>query len=397
MAAKKLLCAVIGALVSIPATAATQPQAMDMGPLKFVPTLGLSHRYDDNIFRQAEPNEVDSWVTVAAPQLQLIGEKDANMFALTYMGDYGIYADSSADNYTDHTLSLDAMLEANDQNRFKLAASTAMLHDNRGEGSSEGVIAGSRAEPDEYDATGISGVYDFGHETAVFGLALSAGTTDVEYQNNLSETSFRDRNDTDLGIKLYGRLSGKTRAFVELVKREIDYDVTPIAGAILDSEEQNVLVGAEWDITGKTTGSVKVGRLDKDFEAASLTDSDFVNWQAMVSWAPRSYSLLSLVASKTPQETNGTGSFIESSSYSLFWMHDWSDRLHSSVDAGFGKDIFVDDPRIDDRKNYGISLNYDFDRWFNVGVGYVYTDRESNANQFDFDRGQFRLSLSASL
>jgi hypothetical protein len=294
-------------------------------------------------------------------------------------------------------LSLDAALEANDQHRFKFAASAAKLHDARGEGSSEGVIATSRAEPDEYDANNFGGTYDFGREDAILGLEFSADKTDVQYTNNLTETRFRDRNDTSYGAKFFGRLAPKTRFFVEVVRKDISYDNAPIAGAILDSKEQNVLVGAEWEVTGKTTGAVKVGRLNKDFDADARGKAAFTNWEALVSWAPRSYSLLSLVANKSPQETNGTGSFIESSSYSVNWMHDWSSYMHTTASAGMGKDSYDNDPREDDRMSYSLAANYDIDSWVNIAAAYSYTDRDSNLDGFDYKRNQFSVTLSLSL
>jgi hypothetical protein len=409
----KSLVAVLGTVLALPALAATEPQAMDLGPVKFVPTLGVSQTYDDNIFSQPE-GEVDAWISRIKPQLQFIAQQDLNILALTYMGDYGLYSSGDQDDYDDHTLSADGVLEANDQNRFTLSASLAKLHDARGTGGSEGVIANSRLEPDEYDATGYSLDYDFGREDAILGFALSAGQNDIAYQNNRLETQFRDRNDTDYGIKVSGRLAPKTRVFVELTRKDIGYDVVPqlrdgngqiisvvpgipLLGASLDSQEQNVLVGAEWEATGRTTGTIKVGRLSKDFDADLRGDASFINWEASVLWMPRTYSSFTFMANKVPQETNGTGSFIEMSSYSVDWAHDWSSYLHSNVNLGLGKDTFQNDPRVDDRESLSASVNYDVDTWMNIGLGYSYMRKDSNNSLFDFDRSQLMLSFDVSL
>jgi len=409
----KSLVAVLGTVIAIPALAATEPQAMDLGPVKFVPTLGLSQTYDDNIFSQPE-GEVDAWISRVKPQLQFIAQQDLNILALTYMGDYGLFSSGSQDNYDDHTLSADGVLEANDQNRFTLAASLAKLHDPRGTGGSEGIIANSRLEPDVYDATGYALGYDFGREDAILGFALSAGQNDVEYQNNRQETQFRDRNDTDYGFKVSGRLAPKTKLFVELTRKDIGYDFAPqlrdangqiisvvpgipLLGASLDSQEQNVLVGAEWEATGRTTGTIKFGRLNKDFDASAREDASFINWEASVLWMPRTYSSFTFMANKAPQETNGTGSFIEMSSYSVDWTHDWSSYLHSSVNLGMGKDTFQNDPREDDRESLSASINYDVDTWMNIGLGYSYLRKDSNNSLFDYDRSQLMLSFDVSL
>ncbi|MDB9943018.1 outer membrane beta-barrel protein [Pseudomonadales bacterium] len=396
MTTAKYLFAVAGIAVALPTIAAVQPQAVDIGAMKLIPTLGVMQRYDDNIFRQAT-DEVNSWSTILTPQLQLLAEQDANKVALTYLGDYGRYSSSSDDNYYDHTVSLDAQLEANDQHRFVLGASMAKLHDARGEGSSEGVIAISRPEPDEYDANSLSANYDFGRESARFGLELSADTTDIEYQNNLLETQFRNRQDTGLGGKFYGRLASKTRFFVELAQTDIEYDVLPLSEETLNSDEQNVSLGVDWEVTGKTSGSVQVGRLSKDFDAAGKAGTNLTNWSANVLWAPRTYSYLTIAISKQLRETNGTGSFIESTDYTTQWNHDWSDFLHATLEVGFGNENYADDPRTDDRMSYGLAVNYDVDRWVNISAGYRYTERDSNNNTFDFERSQVMLGVNLSL
>jgi hypothetical protein len=396
MSTSKYWLALSGLVMSLPVIAATQPQAIAVGAMKLIPTVNVQHKYDDNIFSQAA-DEVSSSITTLKPQLQLLADQDANQVALTYRGDYGRYASSSDDNYADHTFSLDASLEANDQNRFAINGSFAKLHDARGEGSSEGVIASSRAEPDEYDAQSLSGIYDFGRASSLLGIELSADTTDIEYQNNLAETQFRNRTDTGLAGKLYGRLAPKTRFFVALAQTDIEYDKLPLSGETLNGEEQNVSVGADWDITGKTSGSVQIGRLSKDFDDAVRSDANLTTWNAALNWTPRTYSTISLSAAKKPSETNGTGSFIERSDYSAQWNHAWSDDLRSNLNVGFGKDDYADDPRSDDRASYGFSVSYDVDRWINVSAGYSYTERDSNNNTFDFERSQVMLSVNLNL
>jgi hypothetical protein len=400
-------------MMALPALAATEPQAVDLGPVKFVPTLGISQTYDDNIFSQPE-GVTETWISRVAPEMQFLAQQDANVVAVTYAGDYGFYSSGSDDNYDDHTLSLDGTLEANARNRFNLAGSFARLHDARGTGGSEGVIANSRAEPDEYEATDYTLVYGFGSEDAILGIALTAGATDIEYQNNRSETQFRDREDTNYGIKVSGQLAPKTRTFVEYTQRDIGYAFVPqlrdsqrdaievipgvpLLGTSLDSQEQNISVGAEWEATGKTTGTIKMGRLNKDFDEVTRDDASFINWTAAVMWMPRTYSTLNFTASKAPQETNGTGTFIESMSYGVDWTHDWSSYLHSNVYVGLGNDTFQNDTREDDRETFGASINYDIDSWINVAMGYSFTRRDSNNNLFDFDRNQFMISLDVSL
>lgn len=386
------------AAVLIPQTgaAAVDPQSVDMGAFQFIPMLEVTQKRDDNIFNQ--PNQVESsWITQLEPTLQWLAQDRNNTYAFTYLGDYGRYWDSSDDNYDDHTVSADFHLDMNDMHTIDLAGSFGKLHDARGEGSSEGIIALSRPEPDEYDASGVNGTWAIGRPSARFGVELDAHYTDVEYTNNRFNTAFRDRDDTGFAGRFYGQVAPKTRLFAEYAQVDISYDNLPLTGSTLDSKEDRISVGVEWEATARTTGSVKIGRLDKDFDAASRGDQDFTSWEAEIIWSPRTYSHFFLATSSQPRETNGTGNFIESTDWSVAWIHDWSSYLHSVASIGIGEDDYDNNPRSDDRQHYSFSVNYDLERWINVGAGYSYTDRDSNQNLFDYDKSIFSLNAVFSL
>lgn len=329
--------------------------------------------------------------------MQFVAQDRNNIYAFTYTGEYGVYWEDSDDNYDDHTLSGDFHLDLNDMNTVDAGLSFGKRHDNRGEGASEGVIAESRPEPDEYDIMGAAATWAIGRETARFGVELDAGYTDIEYTNNRRETRFRDRDDTRFAARLYGKAAPKTRFFVEVATKDIDYANLPLAGARLDSDEESVSVGAEWDATARTTGAVKVGRVDKDFDADSRGSQEFTSWEAQVSWMPRTYSEFILSWSNLPRETNGTGNFIESEDLSLTWSHGWSSLLRTNVTVGDGTDEYDNNDREDDRTFFSVSAEYDWDRWISFNAGYRYIDRDSNINVFAYEQNVFHIGVDLSL
>lgn len=388
---------VLGISISLSAAGAVEPQAVDLGTFDFIPTLSLSQSYDDNIFRQPDDDEESSGITRVSPTLQFVAQDRNNTYAFTYDGDYGVYSNDSDDNYDDHTLSADFHLDLNSMNTVDLGAAYGKLHDNRGEGASEGVVAESRDEPDEYDIAGVNGTWAIGRPGAMFGVELDAGYTDIEYTNNRRETRFRDRDDQSFAARLFGRVSPKTRLFVEASTKDISYDNRPLAGARLDNDEQALSVGAEWEATARTTGRVKVGRTDKEFDAASRGDTEFTSWEAEVSWMPRTYSEFVLSWSNQPRETNGTGNFIESEDLQLVWTHGWSDRLTTNLTMGLGDDEFDNNPREDEREFLSAGVEYDFRRWVSVNAAYSYKERDSNIRVFQWDQNVFTVGVDLSL
>jgi len=376
--------------------AAPEPQAIEIGAGKLIPMLRINAKVDDNIFSQSTREE-DDLITQLVPQIQFLAEKDEDRIALTYSGDYAFYDTNSADDYDDHTISLDTLFSPTDLYSVAFGASFGKLHDNRGEGSTEGIIATSRTSPDEYDINDINLLLDIGRDTARFGIEAEARSTDIEYTNNRSETQFRDRDETYFAGRLYGRVGGKTKYFVEFATEDFAYDTDPILGGALDSEQDVVSIGVKWEATGKTTGEIKVGRLDKEFDSALRRDGDITVWDVDITWSPRTYSHVLISASSDAQETNGTGSFIDSQNFSVMWLHAWSDRFSSTVMVSTGEDEFDENPRVDDRDSFSVGVSYDWQRWITVSIDYSFMERDSNINAFDFEKNVYSISLDMSL
>ena len=377
--------------------AAPDPQSIEMGGGKLIPRLLVTQKYDDNIFNQATNEESDN-ITQLQPSVQWLQEKDSTSIALTYTGDYGVYWDSDDDDYNDHTVSFDASVRASDFVGIDFGASYGWLHDNRGEGSSEGVIALTRPDPDEYEISSVDLNMDFGRETTMFGFVLMANQDDIEYQNNRNNTAFRDRDESSIAGRLYARISGgKTKLFVQASEKDISYDQDPLLGGKLDSDESGVSVGVEWEATAKTSGMIRVGEVDKEFDSAARGDDNLNIWEIELTWSPRTYSHLVLGSSKTPRESNGTGNYIEMRNTSLSWIHAWSDRLSSTMSVVDGTDEYFGDVREDDRQSYSVGFSYDWRRWATLGATYSYQERDSSNSTFDYDKNVFLINMDMSL
>ncbi|MBT7371647.1 MAG: outer membrane beta-barrel protein [Gammaproteobacteria bacterium] len=378
-------------------TASPDPQGIDLGGGKLIPQLSVSTKHDDNIFSQSTSEESDT-ITSIKPSLQWLQEKDTTSLAVTYSGDYGKYWDNSDDDYDDHTVSFDGAFAASEYARVKVGASYGWLHDNRGEGSSEGINALSRGDPDEYEISRAGIDLDLGRESAMLGFRLSASQDDIEYQNNRNETVFRDRDEGYVAGRVYLNLSGgKTKLFAQASEKDISYDEDPLLGGKLDSDESGYSVGIEWEATGKTTGMISIGEVEKEFDSAARGEDDINTWDAEITWSPRTYSHFVFGASSAPRETNGTGNFIEAQDTSITWIHGWSDILNSTITLARGNDEYANDAREDDRDLISVGISYDWKRWITVGASYQYQERDSNQAQFDYEKNVILINFDMSL
>jgi len=396
---KVVAAAVLFMFVSSSVFSKPAPQAIAMGGGKLIPTIKFTEEYNDNIFSQNDSlfSTKSSMISRLAPVVQFLSEIDASYMAVTYTGDFGYYHSSSDDNYDDHTLSFDGLFRPTDLYTVGLGASLGHLHENRGEGSSEGINAELRKEPDEYDIDNANLLFDFGRDTARFGFTGTASHTKIKYTTNRKDTQFRDRRETDFGGRFYGRAGGKTRFFAEIGRKEFSYSTDPPLGPGIDSVNDVYYIGASWDATGKTSGSVRFGRLEKDFDSSELKDGDINVWDVDITWSPRTYSAFVFSTSQDANESNGTGTFIEARNTSLAWFHSWSARTRTTVSIGIGTDQFENSQREDDRQIYSLGVDYDWRRWVTVGATYSYIERDSNFNIFDFERNLFVVTFDISL
>ena len=218
-----------------------------------------------------------------------------------------------------------------------------------------------------------------------------------EYDNNRTATATRDRDDTSGAARLFYRIAPKTSLVVEGRITNYEYQTgSPLAPG-LDSFDYNILAGITWEALNKTTGAIKVGSKDKDFDDAARQDGDAFNWEVEIVWSPRTYSIVTLSTSRDFNETNGTGNFIESDTYSVNWSHYWTEHVSTTVDFTYIEDTFDPTTRADDKINVGILLNYDIRNWLTLSGGYRYDERDSNRSAFDYERNIFLISTTISL
>ena len=394
---RRIVCGISFFFYSVASLAATEPEGIPVGGAELIPTILIQHQHDDNIF-SSQFDEQSSTITNLTPRLQYLAQKNGdNFLSVSYDGDWARYWQSRNDDYIDHTFAIDAGYSGSDAARFTVNASHGKLHDNRGEGASEGVGSITRGSPDEYDLDNFEVGLDLGRPDARFGASINVQTSALEYTTNRVLTQFRDRDDRRLDARLFMRLTGKMRGFVGYGQSDIEYSVLQLSGQSLDSQEDSVFAGIEWELTGKTSGNIRIGRLDKDFDDPAKSGNDISIWQVGVQWTPREYSRVSFRTSQRATETNGIGDFIEQTSYGFTWNHDWSERFHSTVSADISEDSYEGSARSDDRAAYDISLDYDWQRWANLGFGLRYDERESNFALFEYDRRQVYMRLNLSL
>jgi hypothetical protein len=372
-----------------------------IGSFDVTPTVDLGLRYDDNITR-ANVDEISSWSRIISPHIVIENSQGASQFTFAYRLRNEEYFSSPEDDYTDHFLLVQADMEFNSRNRFVATVNYEDGHDARGSNFSIGQGA-DLTEPDTYKQSEIDLLYSYGAFNAQGRLEVNFDIRDLDYDIDTPLYRARDRDLTSLGGTFFYRIGVVTDAVFEARYTSIDYQFALDPLSTLDSDEISYLVGVEWRATAQPSGGIKFGYQEKDFESRLREDFQGFDWEIGVKWEPLDYSSFEFLTSSGTNETNGEGNFIKDNSYSLKWNHDWLERMRSVVHFSVNNDTYEGlrgqgfDTRKDDNRRLRASMYYQFRRWLNFELSYIYEERDSNRDIIDFDRNQFIFNALVTL
>lgn len=374
--------------------------ALELGGFDLFPIFNVDHYYDSNVLRSSD-NDIDSGVRVLSPELILVNEYDGNRFQLGYRFADGHYYGSAIDNYSDHFISAQFDLYANERHRFEISSAYELGHDARGTVFSIG-SGNQLATPDEYAQTQVDGIYFFGAEEAMGRLELNINHTSLDYDINTPAYLIRDRNFLSAGGTFYYRVAPATDALIELRTTQINYDFAQDITNPLDSRANSALIGVRWNSTRNTTGFAKIGMQQKNFDSSLRPDFSGAEWNVGVDWTPMDRTFLRLSTARDTFETNGEGNFIDNRSIALTWRHSWLERLRSELMLQYGTNTYEGNTdgfitRTDDVSGLSGSLDYDFRRWLTLQLGYQFEQRQSNRLAIDYDRHLLNLNIRVTL
>lgn len=389
--------AVLGAFTMQPALA-LEPANLQFGPLYFTPTLDLEAYYTDNLWL-TDTQEKNTWVGVITPRLQTWLQNGASDYSLTFELEDSTYASSDDDDYTDYTATVDVHQVFNARNRLNLYGEYYDGHEKRGTGFIEGELSLITDKPIEYERSTFGGDYTYGSKTSRGRLKVAAESVDFDYQNYRDFTRFFDRTEDALAGTLFWKVAPRTDALVEARAINNDYDdedPSDPAGTHT-SDELNYLLGVAWEATGRTSGHVKLGIYDRDYDSGAREDEDGFLWEVGVRYQPRTYSTLDLNTRRYYQETNGLGDGINTRALNLGWGHSWNQRSSTHLNLGYMNDDYEGGDREDDTYDLEARYDYGFRRWVDLSAGYRYQYRDSDLNFFDYSGNIFFLEARMGL
>jgi len=356
-----------------------------VGNMKLVPTVTLSEAHNDNVVLK-ETNLTSSWVTKINPGFTLNADDGANKYSLGYNLSDSIYHQSHGDDVLNHFFDLSAELGLTRKLLMNFNAHYNLTHDPRG--SIVGA-AGNVTIPDAYHETMLSGVVDYGVNSH---LIVNGEFINKRYTNNHATTGARDKDTGKVGLEFDYKLTGKTLAILEARYQRFNYLTAPV-----DSSEQSYFTGLKWDATAKTSGSVRLGYLKKNFTKASLANGGFFSWELSAEWLPMTYSSWTLSGSSKSAESDGTGNYVKNTKVNVLWAHSWSEQLSHSISVGYTKGAYNGIVRNDKTTTVNASVTYQWLRWLAIKPAYDFLNLSSSTANSSYKNNVWSINLMGTL
>ena len=396
----RLVFAVSGAVLGW-ASPALGVGNLGLGPIDLHPYFQVSEVYDDNVCRTPDrlcfvdplkptlSEEGKDWITIFSPGLRM--ELPIRRFRLEaeYRGDFGRYAEFKSENYNDQTVLGDLSMSLPGGLSMAVKDEWKDGHDPRG--YAQNVVL------DFYRRNTVRG--ELGLKAGPK-MALTAAYTNMvlNYEDD-ARNGFRDRTDDISGGTVYFRFLQKTAALLEYTHTVVRFR-EPGADN-LDSRAHRGYLGLAWDISTRSRGTIKGGYLRKDFEDP---DNDIgrgiFSADIRHEFTPRTSVRLS--GEQDVRESNlasqphylSTGGAMELERL----IHP---RLTARLGGGFSRDQYPTDmtldgetrPRLDNTWNTGIQFDYRPRKWIDLGLRYLYSQRRSSFDQFEYLDNLFGLNL----
>jgi hypothetical protein len=370
-----------------PITGAASVQIGDT-PFFFMPYLGIAGGHDSNLF-YSDVNKKGSDLFIGSAGFGIDARSPNSVFQVNAQLQDGRYTSSKEDSYIDSNVDTRLDYAIDRRNFVRAGIQYIRGHDPRG--STDRPLAES---PDKYRQGDPYFNYAFGAPGAKGRIEVYYSDMFKRYINNREFTAGSDRDQQEYGAALYVRAMPRTYGLIEAREDNIRYKVP---GASTSADETRLYLGVSWEATAATTGTIKFGRLKRDFIADNLQDFNGNSWEGLVSWAPKTYSKFDFYTARQTNESTGLGNFILTSVGGATWTHDWTSYVRTAVDLRYQRDAYQGFDRTDRTWLAGVKAGYKFRRWLILGAEYDYWKRDSNLDVYDYTRNLFLITATASM
>lgn len=397
-----VLAAILLGSASTGALAAADRLGVKLAPgLNLLTDVTAQLVYTDNFYYQNDnAKQRDAFGLLLTPKLHLLGDAGRYQYWLNTgvsIGGFSVATDQ--DDYIDRFASAGLNWDLSAMHHISVNAGHQKDHDAFGSDRTElGNFAPSLANLglDEWTKNTGGVEYRLGTSGGTFGLKLGYSFLNKDYDTNRNVplpsgapvgTRFLDYDTQTIHLTGLYNYSGKTSFVAEWLHTDIHIPHDFVGFPSREAKQDVYRVGAIWKATGKTSGDVRIGYLDRKYDDSARSDFSKVNWVAGVTWTPFSRTRFRVETGRAAQDTFLAGSgFIDLRFYDVKWTYDWTPRFQHTLGYNHSKFSFTDTSRDDKVDEYSLLGNFLLSRYWKLQAGVRYQDRSSSAPNRDYKR-----------
>lgn len=371
---------------------------------RVMPSVYTGLGYENNIALTNE-NEIDSFFWQVSPSIDIYLNPGEVIHELSISSDIGRYTSSDADNYEDFFISYAGLWEPTSRHRVNVNLDQTFAHQKRGSQQTRFQLDRFN-EVLQFNSNNALLSYEFGSEVARAQLGASIGYASTQYTNFDSFTSQFDLENYNFASWFYYRPGKVTSVSVDLSHSTVNYK-NDLQGLLSrNSDVTTLLLGAIWDGLAKTTGRFKVGVEQRRFDFSEREDLTNFAVDAEVVWLPKTYSEVTLSASRRTIEGVANNDATLSTTFDVNWSHSWSEYLTSRLGynflqrdeqgiSGISSAQFIS--RKDNQHYVYAEFNKYLSEWAVLTTQLRLLTNKSNQAAFDYDNQQLSIGVTIGL
>lgn len=374
-----------------------EPVNVRLGAFTLRPTIDLDVFQTDNAKRARDFGQSDTGYIIR-PRMTLSSNWSRHAIELGAGVAGTTYKDFSSENTTDVELQASGRLDirrgANLQAAYGYYEGT--------EGRSTAGLPVNVAEPAQYasSALTVGGVWELTRTR----LSANVDVVDLSFDpvlltngTTLSQVD-RDSKRASVTMRADFAVSPSTAIFTTATRAARNYQER--TGGLFpsrDSDQNQAMVGVNFDLSSLARGEVAIGYLEQNFDAALYGDAEAFGYRAAVEWFPTPLVTAGLVATRniTDSPVQGSGSALTAG---LGGQIDWDVRPNLVLSARAQREIFEYDNvlRQDERTTLTASAALLVTSWLSV-VSNVTNEKLETNNAFGLVFEEIRFGLRLSL
>ncbi len=386
MSIRTILLTLVGFLTSLTICSAEGPVMLGENSSLSM-SMGGAIQYNDNVFLDSTDKESDT-IWVFSPGVELnFGQEPSNAHVkLLYVHDFITYSDNSRLNRDTPDLKLDGLLRS-----IKSNIDFGLSYKENSQNDASNNLAGDLATRNILNAH-VNGEWSMSAKSS-----LEAGyhLSDVQYD----DARFYDREAYSIPLNYYWAVTPKVDASVGYRFRNTSYEPdgvrirqNPQAPGLYrsDTDDQFFNVGVRGEIGAKTTGEIRVGVQERDFNTPGVKKEDLFSVDARAVWQATEKSNLSVLFSRD-FNADSFGTSIESSDFQVGGSTTLQENLTGFASIRFSKDDYQGG-RSDDGLYGQVGVTYSPSSNTALSVAYIIYNNDSDFIPADFDNSVFNIS-----